>query len=62
MTTVRVGGYEPRDDLPPVKRQRRDPERGVIIEELVPVIDQRVYMTWVENGRKMGRWTWKSGL
>lgn len=59
---VRLGDYEPRHDLPPVKRERRDLTRGVIVEEVVPVLDRKVYETWTEDGEKRGRWTWESGL
>lgn len=57
------GMWETRDDLPPIRRQRRDFDRGLVIEELVRVTDRKVYETWREaDGRLLGRWDWESGL
>jgi hypothetical protein len=58
----RVGEYEPRHDLPPIRKQYRDSMRGVVVEYLTPMLDRRVYETWAEDGVKFGRCHWESGL
>lgn len=65
MTTersTRLGEYEPRHDLPPLKRKVRNQRTGLVHEVFAPMLDRKVYETWVEDGQKMGRWTWESGL
>lgn len=59
---VTYGPWEPRTDLPLIRKQTPDPWRGVVVERLAHVIDRKVMTTWIEDGQKMGRWTWESGL
>jgi hypothetical protein len=54
---VRLGEWESRHDAPPVRRYV--PGYG---DTLISFTDRRVYEFWTENGQRVGRWTWESGV